>query len=137
MSKAFLHILTEDLPLHPSTVDVVPPAVAGLPQSFRCGLTLKRPQTVRAILTTEVAPDGHEHLSVRTLEVEALAVAVDPGHVMMVVRLSCRCGEQRQHQHHQSRIHVEEISPSAALSNSCLTLNSSKPFVVQMFCIQE
>lgn len=51
------------------------------------------------------------------LEVEALAVAVDPVHVMMVVRLTYRCGQQRQRQHQQSSIHVEEISSSAAPSS--------------------
>lgn len=70
-----------------------------------------------------------------TLEVEALAVAVDPPHVVMVMRLSCHRGQQRQH--HQSRTHVEGISLTAALSHSCLGLNASEPVVVQMFCIQE
>lgn len=53
----------------------------------------------------------------------------------MVLRLSCHWGQQRQQ--HQSWIHDEEISPSAALLHICLSLYSSKPFVVQMFCIQE
>lgn len=117
---------TEDPPLQPSPADVVPPAVAGLPQTLRCGLALKRPQAVHAILLAVVAPGGHHHLAVGTLEVEALTVAVDPAHVMMVVRLSRHCRQQTQHQHHGSRIHVGEVRPSAALPHSCLSLNSSE-----------
>lgn len=124
-----------DPPLHPSTVDVVPPAVTGLPQTRRCGLALKRPQAVGAIILTKVAPDGHDDFTVGTLEVESLTVAIDPAHVIMVLRLSRHWGQQRQQ--HQSWIHDEEISPSAALLHICLSLYSSKPFVVQMFCIQE
>lgn len=126
-----------DPPLHPSTVDVVPPAVTGLPKTLRCLLALKGPQAVHAVRLAIVAPGGHEDLSVGTLEVEALTVAVDPPHVMVVVRLSCHCGQQTRRQQHQSRIHVGEISPSAALPHSCFTLNCSKSFVVQMFCNQE
>lgn len=80
--------LIKDLPLQAGTADVVPPAVGGYPQTLRRGLTLETPQTVRAIFVTEVAPDGHQHLSVGTLEVEALAVAVDPLHVVVVIVLS-------------------------------------------------
>lgn len=129
--------MTEDPPLHPSTVDVVPPAVTGLPQTLRCGLALERPQAVRAVRLAEVAPDRHEDLPVGTLEVEALAVAVDPGHVVVIVRLGCDRCQQGHRQHHQSRIHVEAASPSAALPHSCLGLNSAEPFVFQMLWTRE
>lgn len=125
------------LPLQPSTADVVPPTVTGLPQTLRCGLALKCPQAVRAVLLAVVAPGGHDDLSVGTLEVEALAVAVDPGHVVMVVSLSRHCWQQRQRQHHQSRIHAEQVRLSAELPHSCLSLNSSESFVVQMFYTKE
>lgn len=62
------------------------------------------------------------------LEVEALAVAIHPAHVIVVIWLSCHCGQQRQDRRQQSRIHVGDQSLSAVLSHSCLTLSSSEPF---------
>lgn len=121
------------LPLNPCTVDVIPPAVRGLPQTLRCRLTLKRPQAVGAILLAVIAPDGHDQLPMGALEVEALAVTIDPAHVMVIMRLSCHCCQQRQYQRHWSRIHDEEISVSALRPHSCLVSDSSESFIVQMF----
>lgn len=98
------------LPFHTSAVDVVPPTVGGLPQTLRRGLAFKWPQAVGSILLAVVAPGCDNDLSVGALEVEALAVAIDPAHVMMVVGLGCHRCQQRQRQHHGSRNHAEEES---------------------------
>lgn len=105
----------QHLPLHPCTVDVVPPAVAGLPQALWRGLTFECPQAVRAVLLAEVAPDGHQHLAGGALEVEALAVPIDPAHVMVVVGqllgLSRRHHQQGQHQGQPCGIHAGGMGP--------------------------
>lgn len=112
------------LPFHTSTVDVVPPTVRGLPQTLRRGLAFKWPQAVGSILLAVVAPGCNNDLSVGALEVEALAVAVHPAHVMMVVGLSCHCCQQRQCQYHGSRNHAEEESLCLLHVNTAASLQT-------------
>lgn len=73
------------LPFHPGAIDVVPPALSGLPQAGRGGLALEGPQAIGALRLAEVAPYGYERFTMRALEVEALPEQVDPGFVVQVV----------------------------------------------------
>lgn len=86
-------------PLQTGAVNIVPPAVGGLSEGVGRPLALKAPQAVGALFFAEVAADGHQHLSVGALEVEALAVLVDPRLIVDVVGLGA--GQDSQQQHHQ------------------------------------
>lgn len=77
-----------DLPLHASKVQIIPPARTGFSKGGGSRLTLKAPQTVRALFLTEVALDGYQCLAMRALEVKALAPRIDPLLSMEVVGLS-------------------------------------------------
>lgn len=68
-----------DLPLHPGAVSVVPPALCGMPQGGGSLLALEGPEAVGPLLLTEDTLQGHQHLSMGTLEVKPLAEGVDPG----------------------------------------------------------
>ena len=92
-----------DLPLHPGTVSVVPPTLCGVPQGGGSLLALEGPEAVGPLLLTEDTLQGHQHLSMGTLEVEPLAEGVDPGdravdmalHTVLIL-LACHGSEKSQ-----------------------------------------
>lgn len=106
-APAFTHV-----PFHPRSVDIVPPALIGFTPAIGSPLALKGPPAVGAFIGTEVTSDGHQNLSMGTLEVEALAPGIHPlfARIVRVAILSADSGEkhqQGQSQQNMSRVHPE------------------------------
>lgn len=62
------------VPFHAGPVDLLPPALSGLPQALGCRHAGIVPLSVRAFLLAKDAPHSYHHLPVGTLVAEALAV---------------------------------------------------------------
>ncbi|KAK2488751.1 hypothetical protein MC885_021300 [Smutsia gigantea] len=75
------------LPFHASPVDLLPPALRGLPEALGRGHAGVVPLSVRAFLLAEDAPHGHHYLPVGTLVAEALPVQIRPPIVTVVMVL--------------------------------------------------
>lgn len=99
------------VPFHPTSVDIIPPALTGFTPAIGSPLALKVPTAVRAFTRTEVTSDGHQHLAMGTLEVKALAPGIYPLFtcVIRVAMLSIVSGEK--HQQGQSQQNMSWVHP--------------------------
>lgn len=104
------------LPFHASPVDLLPPALRGLPEALGCGHAGIVPLSVRAFLLAKDAPHSYHHLPVGTLVAEALPVQIHPAIITVVVVLlvwvpvvpvlAPGCGYQWQKHPQKSEVHT-------------------------------
>lgn len=105
------------LPFSSRPVDLFPPALCRLTEALGRWHAGVVPQSVGAFLLVENTPDSHDHLPVRALEVETLAVHIDPfiiisiviGTVVIVTVLAPRHGHQRQEHTEKDKVHPEDV----------------------------
>lgn len=86
------------------------------------GPALKDPQAVRTFCCAEVAPHCHQHLSVGTLEVEALLEHIDP--VLIIDGLPWHQGQKVQSQQ-------QEVGPHPSKSDQLASPRSAVCFADQ------
>lgn len=104
------------LPFHASSVDLLPPALRGLPEALGCGHAGIVPLSVRAFLLAKDAPHSYHHLAMGALVAETLPVQIHPAIIAIVVVLlvwvpvvpvlAPGCGYQRQKYPQKSEVHA-------------------------------
>lgn len=105
------------LPFSSCPVDLFPPALCRLTEALGCRHAGVVPQSVGTFLLAENTPDGHNHLPMWALEVETLAVHVNPfiiisiviGAIVIVTILAPCHGHQRQEYTEKDEVHPEDV----------------------------